>query len=79
MFRKKTRGQVIGAELQEAFAHIGVAASEAGSLAVEQLGTGAMTREQIATLMSEQKWASAVAPAAPGAKKDTAKHPFSGE
>ena len=26
MFRKKTRGQVIGAELQEGFTHIGVAA-----------------------------------------------------
>ena len=38
VFRKKTRGQVIGAELQEAFAHIGVAASEAGHLAAEQLG-----------------------------------------
>ena len=38
MFRKKTRGQVIGAELQEGFAHIGVAATEAGRLAAEQLG-----------------------------------------
>jgi hypothetical protein len=38
VFRKKTRGQVIGAELQEGFAHIGVAASEAGRLAAEQLG-----------------------------------------
>jgi len=38
VFRKKTRGQVIGAELQEAFAHMGVAASEAGHLAAEQLG-----------------------------------------
>ena len=38
VFRKKTRGQVIGAELQEAFAHIGVAATEAGHLAAEQLG-----------------------------------------
>ena len=33
VFRKKTRGQVIGAELQEGFAHIGVAATEAGRLA----------------------------------------------
>jgi hypothetical protein len=38
VFRKKTRGQVIGAELQEAFAHIGAAATEAGHLAAEQLG-----------------------------------------
>jgi hypothetical protein len=38
VFRKKTRGQVIGAELQEGFSHIGVAASEAGRLAAEQLG-----------------------------------------
>jgi hypothetical protein len=38
VFRKKTRGQVIGAELQEGFAHIGVAATEAGRLAAEQLG-----------------------------------------
>ena len=38
MFRKKTRGQVIGAELQEGFAQIGVAATEAGRLAAEQLG-----------------------------------------
>ncbi|TFV44197.1 hypothetical protein, partial [Blastococcus sp. TF02A-35] len=38
MFRKKTRGQVIGAELQEGFAHIGVAATEAGRYAAEQFG-----------------------------------------
>jgi hypothetical protein len=38
VFRKKTRGQVIGAELQEGFTHIGVAATEAGRLAAEQLG-----------------------------------------
>src|SRR6476646_4090177 len=38
VFRKKTRGQVIGAELQEGFAHIGVAATEAGRLAAEQVG-----------------------------------------
>jgi hypothetical protein len=38
VFRKKTHGQVIGAELQEGFAHIGVAATEAGRLAAEQLG-----------------------------------------
>ncbi|TFV92078.1 hypothetical protein E4P40_03845 [Blastococcus sp. CT_GayMR20] len=38
VFRKKTRGQVIGTELQEGFAHIGAAATEAGRLAAEQLG-----------------------------------------
>ncbi|TFV65249.1 UNVERIFIED_ORG: hypothetical protein E4P37_11165, partial [Bacillus sp. AZ43] len=38
VFRKQTRGQVIGAELQEGLAHIGVAATEAGRLAAEQLG-----------------------------------------
>jgi hypothetical protein len=38
VFRKKTHGQVIGAELQEGLAHIGVAATEAGHLAAEQLG-----------------------------------------
>ncbi|MCW2698649.1 MAG: uncharacterized protein JWQ45_184, partial [Blastococcus sp.] len=37
MFRKQTRGQVIGAELQEGFTHIGTAVSEAGRLAAEQL------------------------------------------
>ncbi|MET0765083.1 MAG: hypothetical protein ABWY29_09460 [Blastococcus sp.] len=38
VFRKKTHGQVIGAELQEGFTHIGTAMSEAGRLAAEQLG-----------------------------------------
>jgi hypothetical protein len=38
VFRKKTHGQVIGAELQEGLSHLGVAASEAGRLAAEQLG-----------------------------------------
>ena len=38
MYRKKTPGQVIGAELQEGFTHIGTAVSEAGRLAAEQLG-----------------------------------------
>jgi hypothetical protein len=46
VFRRKTRGQVIGAELQEAFTHIGIAATEAGRLAAEQLGPRvAATRE----------------------------------
>ncbi|MDP9459185.1 MAG: hypothetical protein M3Q22_02685, partial [Actinomycetota bacterium] len=38
MYRKKTPGQVIGAELQEGFTHIGTAVSEAARLAAEQLG-----------------------------------------
>jgi hypothetical protein len=38
VFRKKTHGQVIGAELQEGFTHISTAMNEAGRLAVEQLG-----------------------------------------
>src|SRR3954454_19794410 len=37
VFRKQTRGQVIGAELQEGFTHIGTAVSEAAHLAAEQL------------------------------------------
>jgi hypothetical protein len=37
VFRKKTHGQVIGAELQEGFTHIGTAMTEAGRLAAEQL------------------------------------------
>lgn len=76
MFRKQTRGQVIGAELQEGFAHIGVAATEAGRLAVDQLGPRvAAAREaagpaldaaaQAATLKVVPKVAAAVAVAAP--------------
>ncbi len=37
MFRKKTRGQVIAAELQEGFSHIGTAMTEAGRAAAEEL------------------------------------------
>jgi hypothetical protein len=37
VFRKKTRGQVIGAELQEGLTHLGNAAAEAGRAAAEQL------------------------------------------
>jgi hypothetical protein len=76
VFRKKTRGQVIGAELQEAFAHIGVAASEAGHLAAEQLGprvTAAReaagpafdAAQKAAALKVAPKVAAAVAAAAP--------------
>jgi hypothetical protein len=48
VFRKKTRGQVIGAELQEGFAHIGVAATEAGRLAAEQLGPRVVAAREVA-------------------------------
>jgi hypothetical protein len=61
VFRKKTRGQVIGAELQEGFAHIGVAATEAGRLAAEQLGP----RMEAAREAVAPKVAAAVAAAAP--------------
>jgi hypothetical protein len=37
VFRKKTHGQIIGAELQEGFSHIGTAVAEAGRAAAEQL------------------------------------------
>ena len=61
MFRKKTRGQVIGAELQEGFAHIGIAATEAGRLAAEQLGP----RVDAAKEAMAPKVAAAVAAATP--------------
>ncbi|MGY2084423.1 hypothetical protein [Blastococcus sp. SYSU DS0539] len=38
MFRKKTRGEVISAEVQEGLAHLGTAATEAGRAAAEQFG-----------------------------------------
>jgi hypothetical protein len=76
VFRKKTRGQVIGAELQEAFAHIGVAATEAGHLAAEQLGPRVSAAreaagpaldaaQKAAVLTVAPKVAAAVAAAAP--------------
>ncbi|MGY1741051.1 MULTISPECIES: hypothetical protein [unclassified Blastococcus] len=37
VFRKKTRGQVIAAELQEGFSHIGTAMTEAGRAAADEL------------------------------------------
>ncbi|MGY1913922.1 hypothetical protein [Blastococcus sp. SYSU DS0973] len=37
MFRKKTRGEVISAEVQEGLAHLGTAVTEAGRAAAEQL------------------------------------------
>ncbi|TYP88423.1 hypothetical protein [Blastococcus xanthinilyticus] len=37
MFRKKTRGEIISAEVQEGLAHLGTAVTEAGRAAAEQL------------------------------------------
>jgi hypothetical protein len=72
VFRKKTHGQVIGAELQEGLAHIGVAATAAGRLAAEQLGPRMAAAREAAgpTLDAAQKAvapkvAAAVAVAAP--------------
>jgi hypothetical protein len=65
VFRKKTRGQVIGSELQEGFAHIGVAATEAGRLAAEQLGPRMDAAQKAAALKVAPKVAAAVAVAAP--------------
>jgi hypothetical protein len=61
VFRKKTRGQVIGAEFQEGLAHIGIAATEAGRLAAEQLGP----RVDAAKVAVAPKVAAAVAAATP--------------
>ena len=49
VFRKKTRGQVIGAELQEGFTHLGVAASQAGRLAAEQVSPRVAAAREAAT------------------------------
>jgi hypothetical protein len=65
VFRKKTRGQVIGSELQEGFTHIGVAATEAGRLAAEQLGPRVDAAQKAAALKVAPKVAAAVAVAAP--------------
>jgi hypothetical protein len=72
VFRKKSRGQVIGAELQEGFTHIGTAVSEAGRLAVEQLAPRVEAAREAATPAFEAaqkavvpKVAAAVAVAAP--------------
>ena len=72
MFRKKTRGQVIGAELQEGFTHIATAMNEAGRLAVEQLTPRVEAAREAATPAYEAaqkavvpKVAAAMAVAAP--------------
>ena len=72
VFRKKSRGQIIGAELQEGFTHIGTAMSEAGRLAAEQLGPRVEAAREAATPAYEAaqkavapKVAAAVAAAAP--------------
>jgi hypothetical protein len=72
VFRKKTRGQVIGAELQEGFTHIATAMNEAGRLAVEQLAPRVEAAREAAAPAYEAaqkavvpKVAAAVAVAAP--------------
>lgn len=68
MFRKKTHGQVIGTELQEGFAHIGTAATEAGRLAAEHLGPRMAAAQKAAApkLEAAQK---AMAPAVASARE----------
>jgi hypothetical protein len=73
VFRKKTtRGQVISAELQEGFSHLGTAVTEAGRAAAEQLGprveaarVAATPALEAAQLAVAPKVAAAVAAAAP--------------
>ncbi|MBN1092322.1 hypothetical protein JKP75_06920 [Blastococcus sp. TML/M2B] len=72
VFRKKTRGQVIGAELQEGFTHLGVAATQAGRLAAEQVSPRVAAAREAAAPAYEAareavvpKVAAAVAAAAP--------------
>ncbi len=72
MFRKKTRGQIIGAELQEGFTHLGVAATQAGRFAAEQMSPRVAAAREAATPAYEAaresvvpKVAAAVAAAAP--------------
>jgi hypothetical protein len=65
VFRKKTRGQVIGAELQEGMAHIGVAATEAGRLAAEQLGPRVAAAREVASPKLDAAQKAAAAAVAP--------------
>jgi hypothetical protein len=72
VFRKKTRGQVIAAELQEGFSHIGTAMTEAGRAAAAELAPRiAVARDAAgpalgaAQLAVAPKVAAAVAVAAP--------------
>src|SRR3954466_5457291 len=73
VFRKKTRGQVIGAELQEGFSHLGTAVAEASRAVAEELAPrveaareAAAPRIEAAQKAVTPKVAAAVAAAAPG-------------
>jgi hypothetical protein len=72
VFRKKSRGEVITAELQEGLSHLGTAVAEAGRAAAEQLGPrveaareAAAPRLEAAREAVAPKVAAAVAAAAP--------------
>jgi hypothetical protein len=72
VFRKKTRGQVIGAELQEGFSHLGTAVAEASRAVAEELAPrveaaqkAAGPRIEAAQKAVSPKVAAAVAAAAP--------------
>jgi hypothetical protein len=72
VFRKKTRGQVIGAELQEGFSHLGTAVTEAGRAVAEELAPrveaaqkAAGPRIEAAQKAVTPKMAAAVAAAGP--------------
>jgi hypothetical protein len=72
VFRKKTRGQVIGAELQEGFSHLGTAVAEASRAVAEELGPRVEAAQKAAAPHIEAaqkamspKVAAAVAAAAP--------------
>src|SRR4051812_31433357 len=72
VFRKKSRGEVITAELQEGFSHLGTAVAEASRAAAEQLGPrveaareAAAPRLEAARDAVAPKVAAAVAAAAP--------------
>ena len=58
MFRKKSRTEVIGAELQEGFAHIGAAVTEARKATAEQL----RPQVEAATKAAQLAYAADVAP-----------------
>jgi hypothetical protein len=76
VFRKKSRGQVIGAELQEGLSHLGTALAEAGRVAAEEFGPRVeAAREALEARRDELAAATAQATkqAKKKAKKTTAK------
>src|SRR3954470_2424864 len=48
VFRKKTRGEVIGAELQEGFSHLGTAVTEASHAIAEELAPRVVAAREVA-------------------------------